>query len=98
MKSCRRLKLPVRDYMAAILPGLPISDNNRIVSCLRTMPPLTRGISASQTHVQPSNPFSLDSVRKYYSHTCKSPGSLTQQHDARSLCSETHLNPRRPSK
>src|ERR1700694_6063749 len=53
---------------------------------------------ASQTHVQASNPFWLDSVRKHYSHICKSPGSLTQQRDIRILCSETHLNPRRPSK
>jgi hypothetical protein len=35
MKSCRRLKLPVRDYMAAILPGLPISRS----SASQTFPP-----------------------------------------------------------
>jgi hypothetical protein len=54
--------------------------------------------SASQTHIQTSNPFWLDSVRKHYSHICKSPGSSTQQRDARILCSETQLNSRRPSK
>ena len=28
VESCRRLKLPVRDYRAAVLPGLPISRSN----------------------------------------------------------------------
>jgi len=28
VESCRRLKLPVRDYLAAVLPGLPISRSS----------------------------------------------------------------------
>ena len=48
VESCRRLKLPVRDYLAAILPGLA----GLPICCLPTLLPL-RGWPGIQTRKRP---------------------------------------------
>ena len=51
VESCRRLKLPVRDYLAAILPALPIFRSGASqISLPLCGPPLSRTLPQARFH------------------------------------------------